>query len=218
MIKNKSQLANTQQLLREARVEINEVGTQYSGTEKEILLIPLERERERLVSEIDEYNELLDKSIDELMTTILSKPVLLGNIGPLLTKLRMASDLTQSELAERIGWEQANLSRFEGENYSSQTVGKIVQYAGALGVYLHLTPSLSEYPAERVETDQEVANRLLRVLMGEGEPELVQFPFTRHANFTTYYSDEDPIGEVEQSMFEHSNLLILASEAIESST
>jgi transcriptional regulator with XRE-family HTH domain len=51
-------------------------------------------------------------------------------------------------MAELLGWEQSNLSRFENENYSSQTISKIVEFASALGIYLHVTPSLTEEPEQ----------------------------------------------------------------------
>ena len=218
MIKNKSQLTKAHQLLTEARTEINEVGNQYSGTEKEILLIPLERERERLVSEIEEYIEITDNSLETLVATILSKSVTIGNIGPLLTKLRMASNLTQAELAKRIGWEQANLSRFEGENYSSQTVAKIVQYASALGVYIHVSPSLSEQPAEFEEDSPEIENILQSSIIDITELFSVRLAYSMHPKYTTDYDLIDPDVQTDQHVFSHHGLSSLSPEAIESST
>ena len=218
MIKNKNQLVKAQQLLREARTEINEVGNQYSGTEKEILLIPLERERDRLVSEIEEYNDITDNSLETLVAKILSKPVTIGNIGPLLTKLRMASDLTQAELAKKIGWEQANLSRFEGENYSSQTVAKIVQYASALGVYIHVSPSLSEQPAELEEVGPEIESILADSIINMSQLWSVRLADSMQPQNTT---DRDYLGlvvDIDQHVFKHQGLFGLSPEAIESST
>jgi transcriptional regulator with XRE-family HTH domain len=75
---------------------------------------------------------------------VLNKPILIDNISELLSKLRIAANLSQHEMADKLGWEQSNLSRFENENYNSQTISKIVEYVSALGVWLHITPSLTE--------------------------------------------------------------------------
>jgi len=49
-------------------------------------------------------------------------------------------------MAEKLGWQQPNLSRFESENYSSQTIAKITEFVGILGIYLHVMPSITEEP------------------------------------------------------------------------
>ena len=144
MIKNNAQLTNARERLEYVREKMGKYRATSSGAELDFFLIPLEIEFGELSSEIKEYTQLRDLPFEDALQDTLSAPILLENIGELLSKLRIAAKLTQSDMATRLGWQQANLSRFEGENYSSQTVSKIVEYANALGIWLHVAPSLTE--------------------------------------------------------------------------
>jgi len=144
MIKNENQLKRAKARLREVRSEIEQYQIEYTGIERDFLVIPLIDEEEELKADIDEYQQLKTLSFYEAVSEILSKPTLIDDIGELLAKLRIAAQLTQEELASRLGWEQPNLSRFESEYYSSQTIGKTVEFASELGVWLYVVPSLAE--------------------------------------------------------------------------
>lgn len=148
MIKNDKQLKHAQARLKEVRREIDELERQYSGLQLDIFRTPLVQEKEKREEEIEEYLQLRELSLEEAVVGPLKKPTLLGNVGELLAKLRIAAGLTQQELAERLDWHQSNLSRFESEYYSGQTVAKIIEYATSLGVWLHITPSLTEGPLQ----------------------------------------------------------------------
>ena len=50
--------------------------------------------------------------------------------------LRLAAGVTQSELAERLGWEQARVSRFERQ--TDWRLVTLAAYLGALGVEAEL--------------------------------------------------------------------------------
>jgi transcriptional regulator with XRE-family HTH domain len=144
MIKNNTQLTRAFARLRAVRQQIEDFQNRFSGTELKILTIPLQDEAEELEAEISEYQALCELSLEEAVQGPLKEPILLDNIGELLAKLRIAADFTQEELAIQLGWQQSNLSRFENENYHSQTMAKVVEYASSLGVWLHITPSLTE--------------------------------------------------------------------------
>lgn len=148
MIKNDGQLKRAQTRLGNIAFEIEEVQKKYSKYEQELYIVPLQQEQEELNEEITEYLELRDLPFENAMQGTLKKSTLIDNIGELLSKLRIAAKLTQAQMAAKLGWEQSNLSRFESENYSSQTVSKIVEFASTLGVWLHVTPSLTEKPKE----------------------------------------------------------------------
>jgi transcriptional regulator with XRE-family HTH domain len=144
MIKSIRQLIEAKRRLRDLRNEISEIDKIYSGIEREMFSVPYLQELEELEDEISEYEQLSDGTLREALRGLLRKPTLIDDIGQLLAKLRIAANLTQTELAERLGWQQANVSRFENENYHSQTVGKIVEYASSLGVWLYVVPEMTE--------------------------------------------------------------------------
>ncbi len=148
MIKNDAQLKRTHRVLREVRERVYDLERRYSGIELETLAAPVIDFAEDLEREISEYRELRQSSLDQAVAGPLSEPMLLDNVAQLLSKLRIAAGLTQADLAERLGWRQSNLSRFESAAYSSQTIAKVVEYAAALGVYLHVSPCLAEKPGQ----------------------------------------------------------------------
>ena len=161
MIKNKIQLKRVMSRLREVHQQVEELQEHYVGIELENYTNPLVDEVDELEGEITEYQKLRELTLEEALIKTLKGPVLLDNIGEFLAKLRIASGFTQEELANELGWQQSNLSRFENENYNSQTIAKIVEYASSLGVWLLVTPSLTEnLPEEEAEESSRVLSLL----------------------------------------------------------
>lgn len=144
MIKTSAQLRNAQERLNIIQKLLGENGQKYSGLELEVHNMGLIIEENDLYEQIIEYRKLRELPFTDAIDFLSKKPVLIDNIGEFLAKLRIAAKLSQSEMAKHLGWEQSNLSRFESENYSSQTINKIVEYASMLGVWLHVRPSLTE--------------------------------------------------------------------------
>ncbi|MGA2505510.1 MAG: helix-turn-helix transcriptional regulator [Anaerolineales bacterium] len=142
MIKNNAQLKNAQRIIDSIRQNITELSGKYAGDELDFYVGPLEIEVEELESQIEEYKKLIELPFEQAVKQL--NPFLLDNISELLAKIRISAKLTQAEMAERLGWEQANLSRFENENYTSQTISKIIEFASSLGVWLHVIPTLTE--------------------------------------------------------------------------
>jgi transcriptional regulator with XRE-family HTH domain len=116
------------------------------------------------LDKIIEYKKLKELPFTDAITSLLSRPVLIDNIGELLAKLRIAAKLSQSDIAQRLGWQQSNLSRFESENYNSQTINKIVEYASLLGVWLHVQPSLTEEAEIKGKKKPEIKAQKLNLL------------------------------------------------------
>lgn len=144
MIKNDIQLKRAQDKLDKVKTEIKEFELLPPGIGREILILPLLAEVKELENDINEYQDITSLPFEETIQRLRSNPMLIDHIGELLSKLRLAFGLTQEQLAEMLGWDQPNISRFESENYNSQTIGKVVEYASALGIYLHVSPSLSQ--------------------------------------------------------------------------
>lgn len=171
MIKNKTQFEKTKSLLKKFTKEINNLEDQYSGRELEMMKISIIHQIEDLEKAIEEYNQITNLPFEEVVNVTLGKPVLLDNIATLLSKLRIAAGLTQEELSNLLDWKQPNLSRFESEKYYSQTLKRIIEYSGSLGIFLHVVPSLTEQPKESVniiEINRESKNDLRNLFFGLG--------------------------------------------------
>ena len=147
MIKNDRQLSQIEQRCTELRGSITNLRENHSGFQLRAMLGGFESELAERREEIREYKQLLRLSLEEAIEGPLSRrPMLLGNINEFLAKLRIAAGLTQEEMADRLGWHQPNVSRFESENYGGQTIAKVVEYASALDVWLYTAASPSERP------------------------------------------------------------------------
>lgn len=142
MIKNDNQLAAAHKKLQELQVLVRDANDRYSGLELELMKLGIEEQIQDIQDDIEEYHELKELSFEQAVNLKLRQPILIEHIGELLAKLRLSAGLTQAQLAERLNWHQANVSRFEGENYTAQTLYKIIEYSSALGVWLHIFPSL----------------------------------------------------------------------------
>lgn len=144
IVKNVSQLKNA--ITRQAKIsnQIEDYKNKYSGAQFDFYVSPLMIEQQGLEKQIGIYKRLVSLPFNIAIGEVLSEPILLDNISELLSKLRIAAKMTQKEMADHLGWKQSNLSRFENENYSSQTISKIVEYVSSLGVWLQITPTLTE--------------------------------------------------------------------------
>ncbi|MCA9925238.1 MAG: helix-turn-helix transcriptional regulator [Anaerolineales bacterium] len=147
MIKNDRQLHHARSRLDELKASIAELKREYSGLLRELHTTPLQNSVNKIETQIAEYEELTASSLADAVDGLLKKPHLFEETAELLTKLRIAAGLTQTEMAERLGWQQSNLSRFESDNYSGQTLSKIAEYADALEVWLYIVPELDEMPS-----------------------------------------------------------------------
>ena len=150
MIKNDTQLTSAKNKLATIQQKISEFAQKYSDVELEFYNGPLEIEVEELESQINEYKMLTELPFEQAIQKI--EPLLIDNMSELLAKLRIAAKLTQEQMAEALEWDQPNISRFENENYNSQTINKIVEYASALGIWLHIYPSLTEQFKPEIKT------------------------------------------------------------------
>jgi len=146
MIKNEAQLTRTLAKLGELRILVDDLRRDYDSKDWELKVAPLLEQVRLLQTEVDEYQLLSNMTLEQAVKGPLDKGVLIENIGELLSRLRIAAGLTQAELADRLGWDQPNVSRFESATYSGQSIAKISEYLDALGVWLHVRPATSEVP------------------------------------------------------------------------
>lgn len=142
MIKDQRMLASAISRLNVLYEEQRSLVEEFEDAELSAYMIPVRNEIFKISHQIEEYKLLRDGDIFSAVDYLNKVPLKLARVGQLLAKLRIAQGLSQSELANKLGWKQPNVSRFENENYSSQTVKNIVEYSGALGVNLLVLPEI----------------------------------------------------------------------------
>lgn len=89
-----------------------------------------------LETELADYDALHDATLIEA-TGIDQLPVA-------LIRARIASGLTQRELAERVGLAEQAIQRYEASNYTGASFARLVQIADALNLTVHYDVRLTE--------------------------------------------------------------------------
>ncbi len=147
MIKNDRQLAVTKTRLRELQSQLARLRQQYSdaadfdfyseATRDTIDAMKLEIRDYALVktSSIERILKLWDKrgSVHPQSKTDLS-------VGELIAMLRLARGLTQEQLAQRLGIQQAHVARYEQRGYTGYTLETLSNIFGELGAKLAIGP------------------------------------------------------------------------------
>ena len=108
------------------------------GLQPEMRVLQLDALRGSLVdlrSEFGEYDALHDATLIEA-TGIAQLPVA-------LIRARIASGLTQRELAERVGVHEQAIQRYEASNFAGASFSRLVEIADALDVTVHYDVRLS---------------------------------------------------------------------------
>ena len=62
----------------------------------------------------------------------------MNNLSQQLRMARLASGLTQEEVAQRMGTKQTAISRMEAPDYTGHTISSLTRYAQAIGCRLHI--------------------------------------------------------------------------------
>ena len=93
-------------------------------------MAPLVSFRDQLAEEIEFYERIRAKDFSALSN--------FESIGRLLIALRIASGRTQHELAVALQMDDAQISRYERDEYHGLTVSRIAQILRALGVRLKM--------------------------------------------------------------------------------
>jgi DNA-binding XRE family transcriptional regulator len=132
LIKDDRQLANTRRVLGELQAALRKIRTKYRGAAlRAVSSGPLGMVAD-LEREIREYRWLKKASPAEVMKKY---PVVrIEEAGPFLARLRIASGVTQAELARRVGCKQPDIARLEDADYQSHSTQTLKAVAEALGV------------------------------------------------------------------------------------
>jgi ribosome-binding protein aMBF1 (putative translation factor) len=133
MIRNESEykeavarLGEEQKRMTEHRERLKEAG--LSDDEIKRVIDPIESFHLQLAEEVESFDRLKRGEFDELYN--------LRGFGHLLISLRIARDISQRELAKRLGVHESQVSRDERNEYFGITLERAVKVLDALGVRL----------------------------------------------------------------------------------
>ena len=124
MIKNKKQHTQSKEQL----IRLRALAEKYKYSEEFIDKIQygsLECQIEDLENEISEYEEIKESGISGLSFN-------LSNLEKTIMSLRIASGLTQQELADKIGVAEQQIQRYEVQDYMKTNFERIIEIIGVL--------------------------------------------------------------------------------------
>ena len=116
-------LRKDREILDEQRRALTEMG--LSGAEVERAIQPALSFQAQLQDEVDMYERVVRGDISPIEN--------LAQVGRILTSLRVASGITQRELAERLGVNESVISRDERNEYSGISVDRAQRILECLG-------------------------------------------------------------------------------------
>jgi predicted XRE-type DNA-binding protein len=94
--------------------------------------------------DVEEYERALSGNFDK-------ETVSINQLGSYLIKLRIWKGLNQTELAERLGVSQEQVSKDENREYQGASIGKINRVLQALGVERITILTSQQYPPQYYE-------------------------------------------------------------------
>ena len=149
MIKSEDQRQKTLKRIGGIETQTRKIQSER-GTEKSAVLIKvLHRHSDEFKEQIRAYDELKKKGLEPL------RPKHLSEVGPYLVKARIASEMTQSDLAEKLSVSQPMVHKYENSEYQNASIELLSKAARALDISLNLEtfkhPGSKGYDAKRQE-------------------------------------------------------------------
>jgi hypothetical protein len=132
LIKSDRQLTLTRRTLGELHQAVEKLRAKYKGQALRLFTSGPLGMIEQLEGEIREYQWLKKATPAQVMKQYAL--VRIEEIGPFLARLRIASGLTQEELARRMGSKQPDIARLEDADYQGYTASTLKAVAKVLGV------------------------------------------------------------------------------------
>ncbi len=100
----------------------------------------IESQLNDLREELKEYEALTNHSADQPITVTFQS---LSELPTILIKARIAANLSQKALAERMGLKEQQIQRYEATEYSSAKLSRIIEVSESLGMKLELKGDLA---------------------------------------------------------------------------
>ncbi len=132
LIKNDRQLAITLKKLAGLKKVVDKLREKYRGTDYRLFSSGPAGMIEQLEGEVREYEWVKKATPAQVMKRY--SVVKIEDVGPFLARLRIASGLSQEEVARRVGSKQPDIARLEDADYQGHSARALKAVAEALGV------------------------------------------------------------------------------------
>ena len=132
-IKNEDQKQKTVKRIHSLQREMETIKKQLTGKKKEAMICFLNGRIEEFRYQIEEFDRLRKEGVGAFAGSHVSQ------IGPYLVKARIASGMTQAELAKKIGVSQPMVYKYELDEYQEYGLDILAKVAKALGVHLDIS-------------------------------------------------------------------------------
>lgn len=149
MIKSEDQRQKTLKRIEGIETQTRKIQSERGEEKSEVFTKVLRRHLEEFKEQVRAYDELKKKGLEPL------RPKHLSEVGPYLVRARIASEMTQSDLAEKLSVSQPMVHKYENSEYQNASAGLLSKVARLLDVSLNLetfrTPGSKGYDAKRQE-------------------------------------------------------------------
>ena len=133
MIKNEKQYNTSKKRLTEFELTIAEKQSKvFPNSKEEGALNSLIRIKNDIKEEIKQYESLKSKGIP------LRRKVTVAQLPKILIEHKIAKGLTQKQYSEILGIKEQQLQRYEAENYSSVSFGRLLDYLEKAKIKINL--------------------------------------------------------------------------------
>ncbi len=135
MIKNDRQLALTKEQAEKFEKSIFELEKKKGDSTSimfELQLKGLKGQYQSLIDEIEEYKALKDGKL------FISQSLKVSEVYQLLIKARISMNISQLELADRLGTTQQQIQRYESSNYETASLARIAEIIDALALPIRI--------------------------------------------------------------------------------
>jgi transcriptional regulator with XRE-family HTH domain len=132
MIKSEDQRLKTIKRIKAIEEQIQKVQESHGADKANMFAKSVARHLFELKEQVRVFQGLTEKGVEPL------RPRDFSEVGSYLVKARIASGLTQSDLAVKLGVSQPMVHKYEASEYQGANVTVLSKVAKALGVTLHL--------------------------------------------------------------------------------
>jgi transcriptional regulator with XRE-family HTH domain len=156
MISNEKQYRATKaaaRIFEEALEHADEQGKLISPRIRESMLSGITSELAQLRAQLQEYDDFRTGKVRVLTITDLAE------LPDVLIRARIASGLTQRELAEELDIKEQQVQRYEATRYKGASLTRLVAVARALDIEIHMQATLPdpvEFRARLRESDERI--------------------------------------------------------------
>src|SRR5437660_1220294 len=132
-----AQASNFRKAVSEAREKLNRASNADDLLKWKLQMAALEGQLTDLETDLREYESLQEKRNESVEITSLDE------LPSVLVKARIASGLTQKQLAAKLGLKEQQIQRYEATEYSSASLKRVNQVVRALGLKVKEEVALS---------------------------------------------------------------------------